>query len=72
MSMSEISSMLESLNNVERWRFLLNSFTINLFNSVAVIKLELDTKCCKKDTKLHEVSTRGKTIYTNAHAQRTE
>ena len=47
MSMSEISSMVESLNNVERWRFPLNSFTLNLFNSVAVLvmKLELDTKC---------------------------
>ena len=45
MSMSEISSMVESLNNVERWPFPLNSFTINLFNSVAVMKLELDTKC---------------------------
>ena len=45
MSMSEISSMVESLNNVERWCFPLNSFTINLFMSVAVMKLELDTKC---------------------------
>ena len=53
MSMSEISSMIESLNNVERWRFPFNSFTIHNksvqtivdFNSVAVMKLELDTKC---------------------------
>ena len=51
--MSEISSMVESLDNVERWRFPLNSFTIYNksvqtivnFNIVAVMKLELDTKC---------------------------